>query len=490
MEASLPISAGNNSVSAPGNRRETVSASAGRTTAPVLPANASIKLPLAFVLTGVAALLIGMIWLTIHPELLAVYHYGPNIIAVTHLFVLGWICSVVMGAVYQLVPVALETKLYSERLARWQLALHLIGFSGMVWMFHGWNMKHVGHFGCVLATGIGLFVYNVTRTLFRVPRWNVIAAAIASALGWICFAALAGLSIAAGKCVYESNPSTATPLSALIGSVHSLGLFMSRFEAISAMHAHAHLGAVGLFTMLIVGVSYKLIPMFTLSEIQNKRRAALSVALLNIGLGGSFISILLRSPWKLAFALVTISALALYGFEMRAILRARKRRPLDWGIRYFLTAIALLGPLCVLAIVLSWPGLPLSAFTGQLENVYGLVGLIGFVSFAIFGMLYKIVPFLVWFGTYSKHIGRARVPALAEMYCARLQAVGYWAFLAGLSVTVIATLCANAGAIRWGCALLVFSVITLAANIGRILTHYFRPKLVPFAAKTLHTHPA
>ena len=441
-------------------------------------------------LIGVAALLTGMIWLTIHPELLATYHYGPNIIAVTHLFVLGWICSVVMGAVYQLVPVALETKLCSERLARWQFAFHAVGFIGMVWMFHVWNMKHVGHFGCVLATGIGFFVYNVARTLFRIPKWNVIAAAIASALGWICFAALAGLSIAAGKCVYENNLSTAAPLGALIGAVRSLGSFMSRFEAISAMHAHAHLGAIGFFTMLIVGVSYKLIPMFTLSEIQNKRRAALSIALLNVGLAGSFFSILLRSPWKLAFAVVTISALALYGFEIRAILRARKRRPLDWGVRYFLTAITMLVPLCALAIVLSCPGLPLNAFTGQLENVYGFVGLIGFVSFAIVGMLYKIIPFLVWFGTYSKHIGRARVPALAEMYCARLQAVGYWAYLTGLSVTVVATLFANAVAIRLGCALLVFSVVTLAANIGRMLAHYFRPKLVPLASKNVQTRPA
>ena len=40
---------------------------------------------------------------------------------------------------------------------------------------------------------------------------------------------------------------------------------------------------VGCFTMLIVGVSYKLIPMFTLSEVQNRHRAAWSIALLSVG---------------------------------------------------------------------------------------------------------------------------------------------------------------------------------------------------------------
>ena len=53
----------------------------------------------------------------------------------------------------------------------------------------------------------------------------------------------------------------------------------------------------------------------------------------------------------------------------------------------------------------------------------------GVVALAIIGMLYKIIPFLVWFGVYSKHIGRAQVPALADMYSPRLQMIGYWSFL-------------------------------------------------------------
>src|SRR5215471_960003 len=117
-------------------------------TNPQFGANApSVSLPLAFILTGVCALCVAMIWLVLHPELLATYHYNQYVIAVTHLCVLGWILSIVMGAVYQLVPVALETRLHSERLAWAHFALHLIGFIGMVWMFRIWNIKQVGHFG-------------------------------------------------------------------------------------------------------------------------------------------------------------------------------------------------------------------------------------------------------------------------------------------------------------------------------------------------------
>ena len=410
------------------------SASAGFQPAANAP---SVALPLRFMLTGLLAFFVGVGWLVARPDILATYHYNQYVIAVTHLFVLGWICTIVMGAMYQLVPVALETKLHSERLARWQYLFHVAGFAGMVWMFWVWNLKQVGHFGSLLAVGVGLFVYNLARTLLRVPKWNVVATAVTAALVWFSLTILAGLSIAAAKCTYESATQLAANnlLGAMIHGLRAVAGGVARFDQISAMHAHAHLGGVGFFTMLIVGVSYKLVPMFTLSEVQSRRRAAWSVALLNVGLAGSFVTILLRSPWKLGFALVLIAGLATYGCELRAILGARKRRRLDWGMRYFLTAIALLAPLSVLAVVLSWPKLPLTAFTGQLENLYGFLGLVGVVSFAILGMLYKILPFLVWFGSYRKLIGRSKVPALAEMYSEPWQIAGYWLWMAVLVTT-------------------------------------------------------
>jgi len=251
------------------------------------------------------------------------------------------------------------------------------------------------------------------------------------------------------------------------------------------MHAHAHLGGVGFFTMLIVGVSYKLIPMFTLSELQSRGRAVGSVALLNLGLAGSFVAILRHSPLKPVFAGMVVAALAVYGWELKAILHARKRRALDWGIQYFLTAIVLLLPLSVLAVVLSWPGLPRNTFTRQLENLYGFLGLIGVVTFAIIGMLYKIIPFLVWFGRYSRQIGRGKVPALADLYSARLQALGYWAWLAGLSVTGGAIVFANEAGIRIGCGFLALGVGTLVLNVGKMLSHYFKPYPFPLPISTL-----
>jgi hypothetical protein len=413
-------------------------------------------LPLRFVLTGILSLLVGTATLVVRPDLLATYHYNQAVIAVTHLFTLGWICSIIMGALYQLVPVALETTLYSERLGRWQFILHLVGVVGMVTMFWVWNMKQVGHFASVFALGVVLFVYNIGRTMARIPRWNVIAVAIASALFWLLVTVFFGLFLAASK-----------------------SWNLNWFAPIAQMHSHAHLGVVGFILMMTLGVSYKLAPMFLLSEIQSPRRAWLSIILLNIGVAGAVPGVLWQSGAKFGFAVVIVAGLMTYGVEIGAIVRARKRRALDWAMTYFFTAVALLAPAGVLGLILAWPKLPLTAFTGQLENVYGFLALVGIVSFAIVGMLYKIVPFLIWYSVYSSAIGRSKVPSLAELYCPGLQSWSYGLYLGAVSVISVGAGLAHELIVRCGSALLAGSLCLFAVNVVWILSHLVRPRIEP-----------
>ena len=62
---------------------------------------------------------LGVVWLA--PEL-AGHYYHPRVVALTHTVTLGWITLAIMGASYQMIPVVLERPVWSERLARWQLA--------------------------------------------------------------------------------------------------------------------------------------------------------------------------------------------------------------------------------------------------------------------------------------------------------------------------------------------------------------------------------
>lgn len=408
----------------------------------------STVVPLSFIASGMVALLIAIACVAVRPEILSTYHYNQHVIAITHLITLGWICSVVMGAVYQLVPVALETKLHSERLAHVHWVLHLVGFAGMARMFWIWNIPLAASFGLVLGCGVALFVYNIGRTLWRIPRWSVVATGVTSALAWLSVTIVAGLLLAAAK-LWPVSP----------------------FDPISQMHAHAHLGGLGFFVILIVGVSYKLIPMFVLSDIQNLRRARASILLLNMGLAGLFVTVLYNSALKLAFAGLVVAGLAVYGWELAAMVRARKRRTLDWGLKYFLTAIGLLVPVSVLGLGLAQRDLPLNTFTGQLENVYGLLALLGVVTFAIMGMLYKIVPFLVWYARYSSEIGRNKVPSLADLYSARLQMFGYWVFLAGLTLATMGTMLGHAECVQRAAVVWLLGIGIFVVNIAKICLH-------------------
>jgi len=485
MEAALPISA------APNGRplTPTLSPSDGeratgrrvKGSQPIRATAPSVSLPLRFMLTGLVALLFSVGWIIAKPSILASYHYNQYVIAATHLVVLGFICTVVMGAMYQLVPVALETKLYSERLAKWQFIIHVVGFIGMVWMFNVWNMKQVGHFGSVLAIGVGLFVYNMARTLWRLPKWNIVATAIAAALVWFSLTIFVGLSIAAAKCAYDASEGLATAegVKQVVGGLRVVAGIVSRFDAIGAMHAHAHLGVVGFFVMLIVGVSYRLIPMFALTEVQCKRRVAISIALLNIGLAGSVVTILLRSNWKPVFAMVAVLGLVAFGWELWAMLRARKRPVLDWGLKTFLTALGLLVPVCLLALLLSWPTLPMNQFFGMLENVYGLLGLLGVVTLAILGMLHKILPFLVWFGVYSPHVGRAQLPLTSQMVSECAQAGGLAAYLVGLLVISLAIMRESELGVRMGGLFLFASLLLFGWNAAKVFSHFRAPQIKP-----------
>lgn len=413
----------------------------------------SVGLPMQFMVYALFCFGAGVIWLMNEPEILTAYHYRPHTVAVAHLFILGFILSVVMGSVYQLVPVALETRLYSERLVRWHAACHLIGVTIMVWMFYGWKIEEVGHAGSLVYLGMLLFVYNIARTLGRVERPNVVSAFIVAAIFWLFMTMTAGLLIAANKFwpILPPNP-------------------------IGLMHAHAHMGLIGIFVMLIVGVSLKLIPMFALSELQSEPRAWTALILMNAGLAWLVSAIVANYPgMELICAGLIVAGLAVYGVELRAILKARKRRVLDWGLIYFITAVVLLVPAATSGLLGLWWSDDPTEWTMQWESVYALLGIFGVVILAILGMLYKIVPFMVWFHRYSPQIGRGDIPALADLYSPRLQAAGYWSYLMALPILCCGSLWSVTWLVQIGAMLLTLSAGLFLTNMGLILRHWIAP---------------
>lgn len=451
-----------------------------------------VRLPLRFMVFGLLCLAVSMGFLFLHPERLTAYHYHHHTVALSHLLLLGFGLSVVFGAMYQLVPVALETRLFSERLARWHFPIHAVCVLGMVAMFWRWDMKQVGHFGSGLAVGIAFFTYNLVRTLQQVRGWTPVSFGIASTLFWLVAVVSAGLALSAAKSTYELTDRTdlAPWLGITLAGLRAVAQWLGQFDALATLHAHAHLGGLGVFVLLIVTVAYKLIPMFLISEVTRPRRAWASLICLNLATAGILLAGPTSSRALPVAALVGILGLGCYLTELTAMVRHRRRRPIDSPLLTFLISQGLLVPTALLGLVLTWPGLALTEFVGRLQNLYGFLAVFGVIGLAILGMAHKILPFLVWFAAYREAIGRGPTPALSSMYSARLQAVGAGLWLLGLSLIGIAMLLDAPGLARVGVLLFTGTLITMAINVVRIASHLFRPRHLPHSIRPnpLATH--
>lgn len=414
-----------------------------------------VTLPLRFMVAGVLAFGVGLVWLNLRPGLLVEYHYNQTILGLTHLLVLGWVGSVVMGALYQLVPVALEVPLHRERWIRWHFWLHAVGVVGMVWMFAAGDYKQVGHFGSLVALGIGLMTWNLVKTLFQVRRWTAVAVGLAASVGWLVLAAGLGLFAAATKC-WPIAP----------------------FDPIAQMHAHAHLGLMGGFLGVTLAVSLRLVPMFLLSGVQSGRRAMAALIIFHVGVGWTVLAILFQHPSKVFGALLVASGLVVHGLEMRAIVRARRKVSIDGGVAVFLVALGSMAWAVVVGLGLSVPGMPVTRLTTQLETVYGLAGVFGVLSLGIMGMLMKILPFLVWYRRYSPLIGRAKVPALAGLFSARIQQGMAWCWCPGLVAVMVGSGLSNPAWVRGGLGLMLAGAALFGCNVVMVLRHWMMVPVV------------
>ncbi|MFN3476409.1 MAG: cbb3-type cytochrome c oxidase subunit I [Candidatus Methylomirabilales bacterium] len=408
----------------------------------------SVALPFRYFVTAIVAFTLAAVLLPFIASDLADFYYQPRLLALTHLITLGWITMTIMGASYQLVPVALGIRLYSERLARIQFWFMLVGTLGMVG--HFW----IGRWGGLIASALlvliasSLYLANLGMTLRGLTRWNVTAKSMGAAL--LFFAA-----------------------TVVLGNLMALDKVLNflRGDFLGILHGHFHLAALGWVTMMITGVAYHLIPMFTLSELRDEGKAHLQFWLLFVGTMGLVGSLLRGYRFLPLFAGMVVAAILLFADQMRRILKARRRRILDWGIRHFTTALIYLVALTPLGLLFSLGLIPDGAFGSRLAFMYGFLVLIGWVSFTIVGMLYKIIPFLVWYHAYSRQVGRGPVPTLQDLCPPELQRLGYFLFNSGILGMAAGLLIGEAGLIRAFGVILTGAVLLFTFTILLVLRH-------------------
>jgi hypothetical protein len=77
------------------------------------------------------------------------------------LVVLGWVTMTIMGALYQLFPVALQASLAAPAVGRWNFILYAAGVAGFVPSFYFDWTPGVAIFGSLAVAGIVIFAITL-----------------------------------------------------------------------------------------------------------------------------------------------------------------------------------------------------------------------------------------------------------------------------------------------------------------------------------------
>ena len=128
------------------------------------------------------------------------HYFDPHSLALTHIMALGWGTMMILGASHQLVPVLIEGKLFSNKLAFTSFVLAAVGVPLLCYGFYmfdmGWPAKWGGRF-VILA--IIAYLINVAVSMARSKHENVHAVFVFTATLWLLVTALIGLILEIGR---------------------------------------------------------------------------------------------------------------------------------------------------------------------------------------------------------------------------------------------------------------------------------------------------
>ena len=375
-----------------------------------------LRLPAEHLLSALAFYVaggLGLVWMA--PVLARGGFADARVAAVTHLFTLGWITTTIMGALYQLLPVALGGRVRWPRLGHATFAAHVAGVAAFA------GGLATGRTGLVVA-GAGLVAVGLLA--FAVHLAVMLRGAARRGVTWGCVAAADAFLVVALTLGF---------LLALDLRTGFLG--PGRFTLVAL---HLHVAAAGWVFLVIIGISRRLLPMFLLSHGVSEGPGEAAAWLVASGAG-----VLALAHHVLPMAAMPAGAglLAAGGaaFLVQGWLhfRGRRRPRLDPGLRLVAGALVLLG----VALVLGVTSMLTTAGSPRLHVAYVTALLVGGLGLFVAGHHYKILPFLVWHHRFGPVAAERPVPMVSELFSEgpALAAVGLqMAGAAGLVASIAA----------------------------------------------------
>ncbi|MBI2265684.1 MAG: hypothetical protein HYU64_11005 [Armatimonadetes bacterium] len=339
--------------------------------------------------SGVLALVASSVFLFFSSrDLIGGNFLDPKILALVHLAALGWITSVMTGAFHQMAPVLLNAPLFSQSLSRVSLPVYLCGWIGMVSAFATSEYRILPIFASLAAFGLLLLVLNLLGTVVRASNLTLIGFYILSAILHLTLALGIGVLLAF-QLVHPFLP----------------------VDQLTLLRAHVYAAFAGWIGMTVMGVSLRLIPMFSLSHGFSTRPGWIALILTNVGLIGTVVSQFAGYGGVASLCtIVLIAGLVSYLVQVLLIIRSRVRKLPDPALTGSLISYLYWMPLIVCMILHHTGLVTFSWNAGRGGIAFFFFLFFGPVSSLIISQLLKIVPFLVWLHHYGPMAGRLPTP--------------------------------------------------------------------------------
>jgi hypothetical protein len=246
-------------------------------------------------------------------------------------------------------------------------------------------------------------------------------------------------------------------------------------DSLSYLPLHAHLGIIGWFLLLVIGVGSRLIPMFLISKYSNNKLLWGIYSLINFALISFIIFFLYFKITALYFIpLIAIAtALILFGYYCYKSYDERIRKKVDYPVKISLLSVFMMAlPLIFLLIVIVL--LLLSVNNVHLILTYGFCIFFGWITAIIFGMTFKTLPFIVWNKVYHSKAGIGKTPNPKELFSDKIFLIMGISYLVGFVFFAVGVLVSNEMILEIASILLLIAAVLYNGNIWKAVTH--KPK--------------
>jgi hypothetical protein len=381
---------------------------------------------------------------------------APETLIVVHLVTIGWLTLIMLGALFQFVPVLIARPLYCNTLPLPVLILLLAGLVGLTAGFLQlagsislpFSLLPAG--ALLLATGFALALWNLGRTMWPARPLGLPARFVA--VGLACGAVTVFLG---------------SVFSFVLGG-HGANTHLLSLTA-EGVPLHILAGLGGWLTFTAFGVSYRLLSMFMLAPESERARSRAVFYAGAAGLGvtvlGGIAAICLRAETTIVFsigAILSFIALALYGADIVHLYRARKRRVLELNSRMAMVSLANLATAAVIA---------LAAIALQFDKA--LPALLFFIAFGwlsalALAKLYKIVAFLTWLECCGPLLGKKPTPRVQDFVSEMRAKKWFDAYFAAVWIGTVCLLLGYSTAFRFAALGILLATGAIAFELLRI----------------------